>query len=239
MNRREFTKSVALSAIALPFVQHKMAGQFTVDELMGRSNITLVGRSQLRAEASKAFDKMALAASKEGIEIAVASSYRSYTRQEQIWTRKYDRLTKRGMSPEKVINKIIEYSTIPGTSRHHWGTDIDIIQGGKAKQQDSLLARHFEPGGLYRKLKVWLDKNKESFGFYEVYTQDPNRKGFSYEPWHLSYKPLSYAMLKEYRDIDLKAFLQKIKLKGSEHFSETFITCYRAENVLDINPDLL
>ena len=24
------------------------------------------------------------------------------------------------------INEIIRFSTIPGTSRHHWGTDIDI-----------------------------------------------------------------------------------------------------------------
>ena len=34
------------------------------------------------------------------------------------------------MDDEAAIDKIIEYSTLPGTSRHHWGTDIDIIDAG-------------------------------------------------------------------------------------------------------------
>lgn len=239
MNRRQFSKSVAISAIGLQFIGFRGIGKYSVDELTGRVKPTLQGDAELRKEAWQAFEKMRAAAKKEGIQIQVASSYRSYQRQEQIWTGKYNRFTKQGLSPIKAIEKIIEYSTIPGTSRHHWGTDVDIIQGGKPKQEDSLLGRHFEKGGIYRELKIWLDANKEKFGFYEVYTNDPARKGFKYEPWHLSYKPLSYPMLQEYREIDLKSFLQKHKLKGSDHFTEKFIRKYKRENVMDINPNLL
>lgn len=239
MKRREFTKSVALSAVGVHFLSFRSTGQYTVDELMGRADIPLFGHSNLRKEASEAFDDMSNAAKKLGIQITPVSSFRSYQRQEQIWNRKYDRFTTQGLSPVKAIEKIIEYSTIPGTSRHHWGTDVDVIQGGKPKQNDSLLARHFDQGGVFRELKIWLDENKKEYGFYEVYTNNPERKGFKYEPWHLSYKPLSYAMLQEYREIDLKAFLQKVKLKGSEHFTDEFVMRYRKENVLDINPELL
>lgn len=239
MNRREFTKSVALTTVGFSFIGCDMPPKFPVEELLGRVQPTLVGEANLRKEAAEAFTKMKVAAASKGIEIQVASSYRSYQRQEQIWNGKYERFTKQGLSPVEAIDKIIEYSTIPGTSRHHWGTDLDIIQGGKPKQDDSLLARHFEEGGLYRELKVWLDENKESFGFYEVYTNAPGRKGFNYEPWHLSYKSLSHPMLQEYKTIDLKALLQQMKLKGSEHFTDTFIQRYRSENMLDINPKLL
>lgn len=239
MNRRDFSKSVALSAIGFQFLQFKSAGQYTVDELMGRADIQLIGVANLRKEASEAFDEMNAAAQKAGLAFKPVSSFRSYLRQEQIWSGKYTRFTSQGLSPIQAIEKIIEYSTIPGTSRHHWGTDIDIVQADKPEQEDSLLARHFEPGGLYRDLKIWMDENKEKYGFYEVYTNNPARRGFKYEPWHLSYKPLSYQMLKEYKEIDLKSFLQKIKLAGSEHFTDEFIERYRSQNVLDINPNLL
>ncbi len=247
MKRREFTKSVAFSTLGISFLgcgtvtKEAITSQskFPVEELLGRTQPALFGDAQLRKEANDAFEKMKTAAAKEGIQIQVVSSYRSYQRQEQIWNGKYDRFTKQGLSPIQAIEKIIEYSTIPGTSRHHWGTELDIIQAGKPKQEDSLLARHFEEGGLYRELKIWLDENKAKFGFYEVYTNEPDRKGFKYEPWHLSYRPISHPMLQDYKKIDLKALLQKIKLKGSEHFTDEFIARYRAENVLDINPKLL
>ena len=53
-----------------------------------------------------------------------------------------------GLSPEENIQKIIEYSTLPGTSRHHWGTEIDIIDGTIQSQGDVLLAEKFHEGGL-------------------------------------------------------------------------------------------
>ena len=239
MNRREFSKTVALSAAGFSLLGCAAPPSYTADELMGRVAPNLVGEAQLRPEASAAFDRMAAAARQDGIDIKVVSSYRSYTRQEQIFSGKYQRFTNEGSAPLEAIERIIEYSTIPGTSRHHWGSDLDVIQGRKPGQQDSLLARHFEEGGVYGELKLWLDENKESFGFYEVYTNDPDRKGFSYEPWHLSYRPMSYDMLLAYKEIDLKAELQSINLIGSEHFTDEFIDRYIRENILDINPDLL
>lgn len=87
--------------------------------------------------------------------------------------------------------------------------------------------------------KLWLDENAEKFGFYLVYTNTPGRKGFAYEPWHFTYKPLSVKMLEDYKKLDLKNLLQSNNLMGSQHFTDAFISKYLKENILDINPILL
>ena len=84
-----------------------------------------------------------------------------------------------------------------------------------------------------------MDTNAKKYGFYLVYTDLPNRKGFKYEPWHYSYKPLSSLYLKAFRQIAIKQILKSNDLIGSEHFTNAFITDYTKENILDINPELL
>jgi LAS superfamily LD-carboxypeptidase LdcB len=208
---------------------------------MGKGRIPLSGKAyRLRKEAGDAFVKMRAEALKVGINMYSQSSFRSYDRQNGIWTRKYNRFVGQGLQPKAAINKIIEYSTIPGTSRHHWGTDLDIIDKSKPIPADPLLARHSQKGGVYAKMYDWLQEHAETFGFYEVYTNDHDtRKGFHYEPWHYSYKPLSQEMLKQYLKIDLKSELKKYHLKGIEHFSDEFLEKYIKENVKGINPSLL
>ncbi len=210
------------------------------EELLGQGNPKLFGDGfSLREEAHHAFLKMKSAAAADGIDIQVVSSYRNYAHQNRIWERKYKRFTKQGLSPEKAIKKIIEYSTIPGTSRHHWGTDLDIIDGSQTTTGDVLVPSKFHEDGPFCKLKEWMDEHSETFGFYLVYTEHEDRKGFKYEPWHYSYAALSLPYLKAYRELDIKKLLQEEKLMGSEHFTEEFINSYISENILDINPKLL
>ncbi|WP_339702372.1 M15 family metallopeptidase [uncultured Marixanthomonas sp.] len=246
MKRKDFIKTSILSATALAILPHlsfsPIQQKFTVDQLLGKGNPDIVGdtyRSKMHKEAKKAFLKMKKAAAEEGISIEVVSAYRNFERQKQIFEGKYNRYTKQGLSPIETIEKIIEYSTIPGTSRHHWGTDIDIIDGNAPRPKNVLQPEHFHGTGPFCKLKSWLTENANSFGFYEVYTDNANRKGFKYEPWHFSYAPVSIPMLQEYKKLEVKDILQKEKIEGSEHFSEAFIEKYRAENILDINPKLL
>ncbi|MCH2194507.1 M15 family metallopeptidase [Kordia sp.] len=209
-------------------------------ELIGKGKPTVYGKGfSLRKEAYDAFVKMCAAAAKDGFDIYVVSSYRTYAHQNRIWERKYKRFTKQGLSPIQAIKKIITYSTIPGTSRHHWATDIDIIDKNASYSGDVLVPKKFHGDGPFCKLREWLEEHANSFGFYIVYTDHAHRKGFKYEPWHYTYAPISIPMLKEYRKLNIKEMLQKEKLMGSEHFSEEFINSYIKENILDINPELL
>jgi len=244
MNRTHFIKSTILGGLALGILPQLSFADFSNgisnEELIGKGQPQLFGKNyKLREEAHEAFMRMASEAKKSNIHIQVVSSYRSYEHQNRIWERKYKSNANNGMTPENNIKKIIEYSTIPGTSRHHWGSDLDIIDANVAQPSSVLQPRHFEENGCYRTLKVWMDQHANSFGFYLVYTDVDSRKGFNYEPWHYSYKPLAQSYLKAYRDHDLLNTIQSDAITGSTHFSKTFINAYLQEHILDINPALL
>jgi len=84
-----------------------------------------------------------------------------------------------------------------------------------------------------------LNLHSEKYGFYEVYTNNPERKGFKYEPWHFSYAPIAKPMLQEYKKLDILKVFQEEKILGNEYFTSKFIHKYRSQNILDINPELL
>jgi len=246
MKRKDFIKNTALLGIAaylLPNLSFAFSEEkFTRNQLIGKGNPDIIGdtyTSKMHKDTSVAFKKMKDAAALENINIEVVSAYRSFQRQKEIFEGKYKRYTDQGSTPIEAIEKIIEYSTIPGTSRHHWGTDLDIIDANVPRPQNVLQPEHFHGNGPFCKLKEWLNTHANSFGFYEVYTDNANRKGFKYEPWHFSYAPVSEPMLEDYKKLDLKKILLEEKIMGAKHFSESFINKYRSENILDINPELL
>jgi LAS superfamily LD-carboxypeptidase LdcB len=247
MTRNIFIKVTGLAAAGFGILPHysfiNLQDQFTRDQLIGKGNADITGDSyttKMHREAAVAFQKMKLEAAKNNIAIELVSAYRSFERQKEIFEGKYKKYVNQGLEPLDAIEKIIEYSTIPGTSRHHWGTDIDIIDGNAAPRPKSVLQpEHFHGEGPFCKLKDWLTENANSFGFYEVYSDDVKRKGFKYEPWHYSYAPISRPMLREYKKLDVKKILQEEKIMGSEHFTDAFIARYRKQNILDINTELL
>ncbi|WGK65187.1 M15 family metallopeptidase [Croceiramulus getboli] len=210
-------------------------------ELYGQGDPDLTSGDgyRLRPEAAVAFEQMKAAALKDSIRIQVVSSFRDYAHQNRIWERKYKRFRESGLRPQESIEKIIEYSTIPGTSRHHWGTDIDLIDGNADTTGDVLVPSKFHGKGPFCKFLEWMKKHSEEYGFYLVYTDNYNRKGFHYEPWHYSYRPLSKPYLDAYKKLDLLQKLEEAELMGSEHFTQEFMKRYIEQNILNINPDLL
>ena len=200
---------------------------FSVKELTGRSEPkNSKNPYKLRGEVYEAFEKMRKAALQENIAIEVVSAFRSYEHQQRIWNNKFKKFTASGLSDSLAVKKIIEYSTIPGTSRHHWGTDIDIVQKNNVKVKGKLLSTNFHDNGPYIELKKWLDINANKFGFKIIYTNDPNRKGFKYEPWHFTYYPTSKRMLACYIE---KNCFEKIDFKnnlGSSAFSKKELDFY-------------
>lgn len=242
MRRRKFVKSTAIGVAAASLLPTFAWSYGTIpqEELIGKGNPQLIERDgyRLRPEAARAFDEMRKAATQAGVPIQVVSSYRDYAHQNRIWKRKYKAYTAGKSSPEDAIKKIIEYSTIPGTSRHHWATDIDIIQANTSVHGDVLIPSKFHGKGPFCKLKEWLDIHAQDYGFYLVYTNAYGRKGFNYEPWHYSYKPLSKKYLESYKNLDLRDILKEQKLVGSSAFTPEFMALYRDENILDINPEL-
>jgi len=145
----------------------------------------------LRKDVFKAFKNMFEAAKKEGVNLQIRSATRNFNYQKGIWERKWTGATvlsddtnvaKDLNSPKEKALKILEYSSMPGTSRHHWGTDIDL----------NAFSNSFFEKGEGKKIYDWLQKSASSYGFCQPYTaKGPSRpNGYNEEKWHWTYKPL-------------------------------------------------
>lgn len=145
----------------------------------------------LRKEAFEAFEKMWTAARNDGITLKIISSTRTFSQQKAIWEGKWSRFAQETPDPEKRALRILEYSAMPGVSRHHWGTDIDL---------NDLNNPSFENNGAHKSAYDWLAKHAHEYGFCQPYTplSDPHRTGYHEEKWHWSYTPLSRPLLDQY-----------------------------------------
>ncbi len=144
----------------------------------------------LRKETLEDFIKMWGAAKTDGVNLIIKSATRNFDYQKGIWERKWTGQTELSdgtkasdeADSKKRALKILLYSSMPGTSRHHWGTDIDLNNFNNS---------YFEAGvGL--KVYEWLKEHAASFGFCQPYTdKSGGRSGYEEEKWHWSYMPLS------------------------------------------------
>ena len=155
----------------------------------------------LRTEVAEAFERMRIAAQKDSIVLTVLSGARSFEQQKAIWERKWNGLQDK--KPKEKALKILKYSSMPMSSRHHWGTDIDL---------NSLENDYFGKGkGL--KVYQWLIKHAAEYGFCQVYSDKKasDRTGYEMEKWHWSYMPLSRQLLEQYNKTvkteDFKGFV--------------------------------
>lgn len=245
ISRRNFLKTSAFAGVAIISSPSLALGtttnSYSDNYLIGKSTPKLYGNGyRLIRRAHEAFLDMDSAARKNGMSIRVVSSYRSFNHQNLIWTRKFKRYRSRKLSERTAVDYNIRYTAIPGSSRHHWGTEIDVVDGSIKTSQYPLNTKHFHGYGIYKDFREWMDENAYKYGFIRVYTNDSERRGFRYEPWHYSFAELAKPMLREYTDRDIQNKLKYQKeLLGSSYFTDTFISQYTRNNILGINRKLL
>ena len=182
----------------------------------------------LHYEAVASFLAMRDAAGSAGIDLRPRSSFRDFQAQLGIWNRKwngeraiYDRqgtlLDRRQLSDSATVDAILCWSAIPGGSRHHWGSDIDVIDAAAVPPGYTveLLPGEYAPDGIFARLSEWLDANMRRFGFYRPYRTD--RGGVSPEPWHLSYAPISQPALESLSLSTLRRVLETSSIAGKPH----------------------
>jgi LAS superfamily LD-carboxypeptidase LdcB len=175
-------------------------------ELTGRAASHVVQRDDLGAavhrDALAPFLAMKAAAADAGIELEIASGFRDFSAQQRIWNMKY-----RGerplydaagiprdhasLSPAELVDSILCWSALPGASRHHWGTDIDVVDRAAMPEgyRYRLVPEEYAAGGVFHTLNLWLAANIARFGFYRPYAN--YNGGVHPEPWHLSYAPVA------------------------------------------------
>ena len=71
------------------------------------------------------------------------------------------------LTDKQRIFAILRWSALPGCSRHHWGTDMDIWDAAAvpADYQLKLIASEYDPGAPFYDLSCWLRQYSKDFGF--------------------------------------------------------------------------
>jgi LAS superfamily LD-carboxypeptidase LdcB len=198
-------------------------------ELTGRARTHVVEidapRCALHYEAVASFLAMRDAAARSGIDLQAASSFRDFDRQAAIWNRKwrgerplFDRsghpLDARPLDDEHRLDAILCWSAIPGGSRHHWGSDLDVFDAAAmpAGYRVQLLPAEYAANGVFARLTAWLDRHMGRFGFHRPYASD--RGGAGIEPWHLSYAPVARRAIEDLSLTVLKRAIAASDLEG-------------------------
>lgn len=184
--------------------------------------------------------ELVAAARAAGFDLAIASGYRNYQRQLQIWNAKacgdravFDEagtlLDISTLDEWQLVQAILRWSALPGASRHHWGTDIDVYDRAAvpADYVVQLSADEAADNGPFGALHRWLDErisNDTAFGFFRPYAED--RGGIAPERWHLSYAPLAARCQRQLRVDQLWAELNSPTLALSATVAQHWPTIY-------------
>ena len=176
------------------------------DELTGRVPTHIVHVPDppcaLHAQTVAPFLSMRRAAQADGFDLQPISGFRDFSRQLAIWNGKFTGarpmldasgapIDARELEAGERIDAILLWSALPGASRHHWGTDVDLIDGRATPPgyHPQLTPEEFSPGGPYAALAEWLGAHAARFGFFRPY--QGVLSGVRPEPWHFSFAPIA------------------------------------------------
>ncbi|WP_196140543.1 M15 family metallopeptidase [Aliikangiella sp. G2MR2-5] len=179
-------------------------------------------------------------AEKDGILISIVSAYRSFEHQLSIWNDKWQGhrpvfsrhgrpLAVSKMSDIEKYKAICLWSALPGMSRHHWGTDLDIFNASAINDgyKVELQPEEFYRGGPCESLNTWLHDNLEEFGFFRPYQQ--YQQGVAEEPWHISHKITAQQILDSFDYDACRQHLEKSDIKSAgfignqiEHYKDKY-----------------
>lgn len=203
----------------------------TADELTGQARTHIATLADpdcmLHAQVVQPFLNLRRAANRHGFDLRPLSSFRDFARQLSIWNGKFSgerpmydvsgvQLDAGALAPLERVHAILLWSALPGASRHHWGTDVDLIDGlaSASAYPDKLTREAFAPGGPFAPLAAWLDIHAPRFGFFRPY--QGRRSGVQPEPWHFSFAPIAEMARRALSPEVLRAALAAAPLLGKE-----------------------
>lgn len=181
----------------------------------------------LHREVVVPFVAMRQAALAAGIDLVPASAFRNFERQLAIWNGKYaGRRSTVGadgapldvtrLSPVERVEAILRWSALPGGSRHHWGTDLDLYDR-RAVAPDvgpKLEPAEYAAGGRFARASTWLERHAAHFGFFRPYRG--RRSGVQSEPWHYSFAPVAHGASRALDVATLRDALAAAPLEGKD-----------------------
>ena len=182
--------------------------------------------THVHQEAVEPFRRLQRDARAADFDLQILSGFRSFDQQLSIWNRKAAGtlavldsdavpLDIKTLSDQELVFAILRWSALPGASRHHWGTDLDVYDAAAMPTgyEIQLIPEEVNAGGMFGPLHEWLDERiatDGTYGFCRPYDQD--RQGVAPERWHLSYAPVATAYLEELTVETVRAAVEQADL---------------------------
>ena len=133
------------------------------------------------------------AARQEGLDLHVASGYRTKQQQKEILYARINEYRKQGYGTKQATAEAESYVALPDHSEHQLGLAIDIQIKGNTNAE-----------ALYG----WLEIHAHEYGFIQRYPKEKTDiTGFSYERWHYRYVGKEAAKTIFQRDLTLEEYL--------------------------------
>jgi LAS superfamily LD-carboxypeptidase LdcB len=200
-------------------------------ELTGRSRTHIAAAQgpggDLHVHVAAPFLNLRREALAAGFDLVSLSSFRDFDRQLAIWNGKFSgerpiydasgqAIDVAPLSPYGRVAAILQWSALPGASRHHWGTDLDLVDRGAIAPGYAvqLTPAEFAPGGPFAALAGWLDANATRFGFFRPFRGVLS--GVQPEPWHFSFAPIAENARRRLTAKVLREALESAPLLGKE-----------------------
>ena len=154
---------------------------------------------QFDARAIEELINMMTAMKKDGItNIWVQSSYRSITRQREIFDKKVNTYLLQGKTQEEAERLTLQTINKPGTSDHNLGLAVDF----------NYIDYAFDELKGFK----WLQQNAEKYGFILRYRKDKEDiTKVNYEPWHWRYVGVEHAKKINELDFCLEEYIEFLK----------------------------
>jgi len=185
----------------------------------------------LHAHVVAPFLNLRRAALADGFDPVPHSSFRDFSRQLTIWNGKFSGerpmvdasgqpIDVHDLTPRARIESILLWSALPGASRHHWGTDVDLVDRRAAPPdyRIRLTPEEFAPDGPFGALAEWLDANAARFGFFRPFRGVLS--GVQPEPWHFSFAPVAENARRQLTPAVLHEAVAAAPLLGKEQVLE-------------------
>ena len=121
-----------------------------------------------------------------------------------------------GLSADERVDAILHWSALPGASRHHWGTDLDLIDRRALTPgyRVQLISAEYVAPGPFAALADWLESNATRFGFFRPYRGVLS--GVQAEPWHFSFAPVAEPARRRLTPGVLREALENSELAGKD-----------------------
>lgn len=173
----------------------------------------LIGKETINTSIINSLSRLFSEAEKNGFRFTLVSGYRSIAYQKNLFDQSVQRQRDAGYSLEQAQNMTLSYSQMPGSSEHHTGLAVDIIDTAFLNDRQDL---YDDVDQLIS--QQWLINHAVDYGFILRYPKTKvNWTGINYEPWHFRFVGQENAIYMTKNGLSLEEYIEDLTTNSKSH----------------------